>query len=198
MKIKKKINIKDLIKDSFYNHINVIQNTLLDIEPNINKASELISKSLNFGGTIFWCGNGGSAADSQHIAAEFVGRYKNDRKPLKSIALTTDTSVITCISNDYSYEKIFSRQLAALGSRGDVLVVISTSGESENIKQVLIQAKKMGIKSIGLLGKRGGKCKKYVNIPLIVPSQSTARIQETHILIEHLMCELVELKLGFK
>tara|TARA_B100000035_G_C20821799_1_gene474569 strand:+ start:32 stop:628 length:597 start_codon:yes stop_codon:yes gene_type:complete len=198
MKIKNKINAKELIRDSFNKHINVIKDTLVDIELNLNKASKLISKTLNFGGTIFWCGNGGSAADSQHIAAEFVGRFKNDRKPLKSIALTTDTSVITCISNDYSYEKIFSRQLEALGGRGDVLVVISTSGQSENIKQVLIQAKKMGIKSIGLLGKRGGKCKRYVDIPLIVPSQSTARIQESHILIEHLICELVELKLGFK
>ncbi len=197
MKLKNKINYQELIKDSFSRHISIIRDTLFNTEKNIDKASEIISKSLKLGGTIFWCGNGGSAADSQHIAAEFVGRFKKDRRPLKSIALTTDTSILTCISNDYSYEKIFSRQLAALGSKGDVLVVISTSGESENIRQVLIQAKKMGIKTIGLLGKKGGRCKNFANIPLIVPSQSTARIQEAHILIEHLICELVELKLGF-
>ena len=139
----------------------------------------------------------GSAADSQHIAAEFVGRFKEDRKPLRSIALTTDTSVLTCISNDYNFEEIFSRQLEALGQRGDVLVAISTSGNSENIKKVLIKAKKMKIKSICLLGKNGGKCKNFSDLNLIIPSQITARIQEMHILIEHLICELVEQKLGF-
>ena len=100
--------------------------------------------------------------------------------------------MITCVANDYSFEQIFSRQLKALGRKGDVLVVISTSGESENIRQALIQAKKMGIKTIGLLGKKGGKCKKYVDIPLIVPSNITARIQEVHILIEHFFCEIIE------
>ena len=157
----------------------------------------MIAKSLKSGGTIYWCGNGGSAADSQHIAAEFVGRFKNDRKPLKSIALTTDTSVLTCVANDYSYEEIFSRQIKALGKKGDVLVAITTSGKSKNITKALIQAKKMKIKTVGLLGKGGGECKNYSDISIIVPSNVTARIQEAHILIEHLICELVEHKLGF-
>ena len=194
----KKNTTKILINNAFDDHIKTIKNTHKQISKNIEISANIISKSLSKKGTIFWCGNGGSAADSQHIAAEFLGRYKNDRRPLRSIALTTDTSVLTCISNDYSYEEIFSRQLKALGKKGDVLIAISTSGKSKNIIKVLIQARKMGIKTIALLGKNGGDCKKYVDIPLIVLSNETARIQETHILIEHLMCEIVEQKLGFK
>tara|TARA_E500000331_G_scaffold354314_1_gene407013 strand:+ start:1366 stop:1953 length:588 start_codon:yes stop_codon:yes gene_type:complete len=185
------------IKHTFNEHINVLNETYVAIAEKIELSADIIAKSLASGGTIFWCGNGGSAADSQHIAAEFVGRFKKDRRPLRSIALTTDTSVLTCVANDYSYEEIFSRQLSALGRDGDVLVAITTSGKSENIKQVLIQAQKMGIKTIGLLGKKGGVCKDHSDVSLIVSSDTTARIQETHILIEHLLCELVEHKLGF-
>lgn len=186
----------DIIKKIFEEHINVIKESKSSVVEKIETAADLISKSLSSKGTIFWCGNGGSAADSQHIAAEFVGRFKKNRQPLKSIALSTDTSVITCISNDFSYEEIFSRQLEALGNKNDILVAITTSGNSENIIKALLQAKKMEIKTIGLLGKDGGKCKNLVDLSIIVPSDSTARIQETHILIEHLLCELVENKLG--
>lgn len=189
-------NYTDLIKSAFEDHAGVLKETLIATGDSIEKSADIIAKSLASGGTIFWCGNGGSAADSQHIAAEFVGRFKKDRQPLRSIALTTDTSILTCISNDYSFEDIFSRQLNALGREGDVLVVITTSGESENIKQALIQAKKMKIKTIALLGKKGGVCKDHADLPLIIPSHTTARIQEIHILIEHLLCELVEKKLG--
>ncbi len=187
----------DIIKKIFEEHINVIKESKSSVVERIETAADLVSKSLSSKGTIFWCGNGGSAADSQHIAAEFVGRFKKNREQLKSIALSTDTSVITCISNDFSYEEIFSRQLEALGNKNDILVAITTSGNSENIIKALLQAKNMGIKTIGLLGKDGGKCKNLVDLPIIVPSDSTARIQETHILIEHLLCELVENKLGF-
>lgn len=186
----------ELVEQAFNDHIDVLKETHMAVAQNIEISADIIAKSLASGGTIFWCGNGGSAADSQHIAAEFVGRFKKDRKPLRSIALTTDTSVLTCVANDYSYEEIFSRQLNALGRNGDVLVAITTSGKSENIKQALIQAQNMGIKTIGLLGKKGGECKDYSDISLIVPSDVTARIQEAHILIEHLLCELVEYKLG--
>ena len=189
-------NYTDLIKSAFEDHAGVLKKTLIATGDSIEKSADIIAKSLASGGTIFWCGNGGSAADSQHIAAEFVGRFKKDRQPLRSIALTTDTSILTCISNDYSFEDIFSRQLNALGREGDVLVVITTSGESKNIKQALIQAKKMKIKTIALLGKKGGVCKDHADLPLIIPSHTTARIQEMHILIEHLLCELVEKKLG--
>ena len=185
-----------LINNAFKEHNDVAIKTIKLVAEKIEKSSSIISESLLNKGTIFWCGNGGSAADSQHIAAEFIGRFKKDRKPLKSIALTTDTSVLTCISNDYNYESVFSRQLRALGLEGDVLVAISTSGESKNVKKVLIEAKKMGIKTIGLLGKKGGICKNYADMSLIVPSNNTARIQEMHILIAHLLCELVEKKLG--
>ena len=193
----KKNIYKEIIDQAFSEHIEALKKTHITISQNIEIAADLIAKSLTSGGTIFWCGNGGSAADSQHIAAEFVGRFKKDRRPLRSIALTTDSSVLTCVANDYSYEEIFSRQLDALGRDGDVLVAITTSGKSENIKKALIQAQNMGIKTIGLLGKKGGECKDYSDISLIVPSDITARIQETHILIEHLLCELVEHKLGF-
>ena len=195
-KIKKNIYQK-VIKNVFYDQVKTLKETQIKINENIDEAASLIAKSLKSEGTIFWCGTGGSAADSQHIAAEFVGRFKKDRKPLSSIALTTDSSVLTCIANDYSYKEVFSRQINALGRKGDVMVAISTSGKSQNIKQALIQAKKMGIKTIGLLGNKGGVCKRFVDIPLIIPSKITARIQETHILIEHLLCELVEYKLGF-
>ena len=193
----KKNIYKEIIDQAFSEHIETLKKTHITITQNIEIAADLIAKSLTSGGTIFWCGNGGSAADSQHIAAEFVGRFKKDRRPLRSIALTTDSSVLTCVANDYSYEEVFSRQLNALGRDGDVLVAITTSGKSENIKQALIQAQNMGIKTIGLLGKKGGECKDYSDVSLIVPSDITARIQETHILIEHLLCELVEHKLGF-
>ena len=186
----------NLINNAFNEHADVLKKSLKSLSKKIEESSDVIAKSLLSGGTIFWCGNGGSAADSQHIAAEFVGRFKKNRKPLRSIALTTDSSVLTCIANDYSYEEIFSRQLSGLGRDGDTLVVITTSGESKNIKQVLLQAKKMKIKTIALLGKKGGACKDYADIPLIIQSDTTARIQEIHILIEHLLCELVEKKLN--
>tara|TARA_B100000902_G_C26975827_1_gene747733 strand:- start:101 stop:688 length:588 start_codon:yes stop_codon:yes gene_type:complete len=193
--MKKNIYEKYLDK-TFNEHTEVLKNTQLIIKEGIKLSSEIITKSLKKGGTIFWCGNGGSAADSQHIAAEFVGRFKKNRKPLRSIALTTDTSILTCVSNDYSFEEIFSRQIKALGRKGDVLVAITTSGNSKNVKQGLIQARRMGLKTIGLLGKNGGSCKNYTDVPMIIPSNNTARIQEIHILIEHLLCEIIEHKLG--
>ena len=193
--MKKNIYDKYLFK-TFEEHSRVLKKTQLAIKNGIKLSSEIIFKSLKKGGTIFWCGNGGSAADSQHIAAEFVGRFKKNRKPLRSIALTTDTSILTCVSNDYSFEEVFSRQIDALGRKGDVLVAISTSGNSRNVKRAIIQAQKMGLKTIGLLGKNGGTCKNYVDVPLIIPSNNTARIQEIHILIEHLLCEIMEHKLG--
>ena len=189
--------ISKVLNSAFDEHAKVLKETHNMISENIILSAIMIANSLKSEGTVFWCGNGGSAADSQHMAAEFVGRFKKDRQPLRSIALTTDSSVLTCISNDYSYEEIFSRQIDALGRKGDILVAITTSGQSENIRQALVQAKKMGIKTIGLLGKNGGVCKDYVDLPLIVPSEMTARIQEIHILIEHMLCELVEHKLGF-
>ena len=141
---------------------------------------------------VFFMGNGGSAADCEHLAGELVGRYKKNRKPYKAISLTTDTSVITCIANDFGYEKIFERQLQGIGQKGDLLIAFSTSGNSKNIINVLKMAKKLKIKSISLLGKDGGKCKKLSDYNYVVPSKSTANIQEVHHLIGHIFCRLVD------
>lgn len=162
----------------------------------IQVATNAIVKSLRGQGKILLCGNGGSAADCQHISAEFTGRFIKDRPPIAAISLTTDTSALTCISNDYSYADIFSRQLNAIGRNGDCLIAISTSGNSENVLKAVSQARDMNIFTIGLLGRDGGKLASICNVPLIVSSSITARIQEAHILIGHSICEMVEKDLG--
>lgn len=161
----------------------------------IKSAGIMISEALYNDGTLFCCGNGGSAADSQHMAAELVGRFKKNRKPLRSIALTADTSVLTCVANDFNYEDIFSRQVEALGRANDVLLVLSTSGNSENILRALKAAKRCNVKTIALLGKDGGKAKRYADLGIVIPSSSVARIQEAHILIVHILCEIIEQEL---
>ena len=162
------------------------------------KMSDHFSTALSKGGTIFWCGNGGSAAESTHLAVELIGRFKNNRVSLPSISLTSDSVAITCISNDFGFEYIFSRQLEALAKDGDVLVVLSTSGESANILKVLESAQRKNVYTIGLLGKGGGKAKKLCNSSIIVNSNETARIQEIHLLIGHTLCEYSEFALGFE
>jgi len=143
-------------------------------------------------GTILWCGNGGSAADSQHLAAELVGRFKRERRAIRSVALTTDTSVLTCLGNDYSFADIFARQVEALARKGDVVVGISTSGNSENVLRALQKAQSLGATTVGLLGRDGGKIKSASHHVLIVPSDDTARIQEMHIMAGHIVCDLLE------
>ena len=150
------MNLLKNISAIFQEHLQVIEAMPTLHSAELICACELITKSLLRGGTLFWCGNGGSAADSQHLAAEFVGRFKKDRKALRSIALTTDTSILTCVANDYSYDNIFSRQLEALASSDDVLVAISTSGDSKNVLRALKVAKDLNLKTIALLGKGGG------------------------------------------
>ncbi len=183
----KKEQINQQIKDHFK-----LYETILSLSEKIEKVSEKVVSVLKKEGTIFWCGNGGSASDSQHLAAELVGRFEKDRGPLKSIALNTDTSIITAISNDYSYDRIFQRQLEALGNSKDLLIAISTSGNSKNIINVLKEAKKKQIFTIALLGKDGGEAQKFSSLSIVVPSNSTARIQEMHILIGHIICSCVE------
>lgn len=150
------------------------------------------SISLIAGGKLMFCGNGGSAADAQHLAAEFVNRFMMERPPLPAIALTTDTSIITSISNDYAYEQIFSKQIKALGQPGDVLFCISTSGNSPNLTRALIQAREMKIITVGFSGKNGGKMKDYCDHVLIVNHKSTPIIQEIQITAGHLLCRLVD------
>lgn len=155
-------------------------------------AAERLSQALKAGGKILIFGNGGSAADAQHIAAEFVNRYQMDRPPLPAIALTTDTSIITSIANDFSFDEIFSKQIRALGRKTDVAIGISTSGNSENVVQALSLAREAEIFTIGLTGRRGGRMGEYSDLLFAVPSDTTARIQETHILIGHLLCDLTD------
>ncbi len=148
--------------------------------------------ALNRGATIFFCGNGGSAADSQHLAAELAGRYLRDRDPLRAIALTTDSSKLTAIGNDYGYAEVFSRQLCALARPGDVLVAISTSGNSENVMRAVAAGPQLGVTSVGLLGGEGGKLASMVDVALIVPSARPDRVQESHIAVGHAICEQIE------
>jgi len=154
--------------------------------------SEYISKAFQNDRKLMLCGNGGSAADAQHIAAEFVNRFLLDRHPLPAIALTTDTSIITSVANDYTYEEVFSKQIQALGVEGDILLAISTSGNSNNILSAIKTAKEKGLYTVGLMGGDGGNMLTFVDLPMVVESNETPRVQEIHILAGHLICELVE------
>ncbi|OGX38807.1 MAG: phosphoheptose isomerase [Omnitrophica WOR_2 bacterium RIFCSPHIGHO2_02_FULL_50_17] len=153
---------------------------------------EEIRKVLKEGGKILFFGNGGSAADSQHIAAEFIGRFKKERRALAAIALTTDTSILTALGNDYGFDILFARQIEGLAGPKDLAFGISTSGNSKNVIEGIRQAKKMGLKTVSLTGCGGGALARLTDISLIVPSQNTARIQESHICMAHAICELVE------
>ena len=164
----------------------------------ILESIKVITKCLKQGNKVVLFGNGGSAADAQHVAAEFVGRYKLERKSFSAMALTTDTSILTAIGNDYSYDLVFSRQCEGLVSKNDVVIGISTSGNSKNVKNALITSKKKGAITIGFLGNSGGEIKKLVDIPIIANSTSTPRIQEVHRVVFHIICELVEKSLAGK
>ena len=161
----------------------------------IVEVAGLIVASLQAGGKILLFGNGGSATDASHIAAEFVGRYDRDRAPLPALALGTDMAAITCIANDYEYADIFSRQIAALGQKGDIAIAISTSGNSPNVLKAVEAAQQQGLTTVAWTGKGGGKLGDQVDYPFVVPSNVTARIQECHITLGHVLCEIVEQKL---
>ncbi len=184
--------MSDLTKSLFLEHIAVAHSSLQLLETKIDQVARVAISTLQNGNKILLCGNGGSAADAQHIASELTGRFHLRRRALPAIALTTDSSALTSIGNDFGYEKLFSRQLEALGSSGDLLIVLSTSGESENIVQVLKTAGRMGIRTAGLGGKEGGRMAPLCDIALIVPSMATPRIQEVHILIGHIICQLID------
>ena len=160
--------------------------------PEIVEAANLILASVRAGGKVIAFGNGGSAAEAEHFVAELVGRYRLDRPPLAAVSLTTDTAVLTSIGNDYGFEQIFSRQLLAIGKTGDIAIAMSTSGNSPNVLAALESARTMGLASIGLTGKTGGKVRSMVDICLMAPSDCTARIQEVHTLMVHLICGFVE------
>ena len=163
-----------------------------DCGESIVDAAALIAQCLRSGGKLLLFGNGGSAADAQHLAAEFVGRFQMERHPLPAIALTTDSSILTAVGNDYGFEQIFARQVQALGRSGDVAIGISTSGNSSNVTGAIKQAAKQDLNTIGLAGRDGGSLAKCVDISITVRSSNTARVQECHITIGHILCELVE------
>jgi len=163
-----------------------------DCGENIVDGAVLITQCLRSGGKLLFFGNGGSAADAQHLAAEFVGRFQIERHPLPAMALTTDSSILTAVGNDYGFDQIFTRQVQALGRPGDVAIGISTSGNSPNITSAIKQAAKQDLKTIGLAGKDGGSLAKAVDVSIVVASTNVARVQECHITIGHILCELVE------
>jgi len=180
------------MKEQVEDHIAVVRKTFEECLSGIESFIRLAVETLRGGGKIAFLGNGGSAADSQHLAAELVGRFAKDRSPLPAIALTTDTSILTALGNDYGFDEVFSRQVEALLKKEDLLVAISTSGESPNVLKAVLRAKEIGVKVVGLTGKDGGRLKDICDVVIVVPSSSTPRIQEVHILIGHLVCEEVE------
>ena len=181
-----------MIVEQLNDHLLVLQKLMDGSVSLIEQGCELIETTVKTNHKVFLAGNGGSAADAQHIAAELCGRFVKERKPLPGIALTTDTSAITSIANDYGYEFVFSRQLEAIAQPGDLFIAISTSGNSEGILNALKSAKTIGCKTLGLSGRDGGKMNELCDLNIVVPSQITARIQEMHILIGHILCTAVD------
>ena len=186
--------MQSTIKEEFSEHLKVSKKTMESIGKPIEIAAKLCIDSLKNGNKILIFGNGGSAADAQHIAAELVGRYKTERKGLSAIALTTDTSILTSISNDYGYLYMFKRQVEALANDGDVLIGISTGGTSANVVSALKIAKKLGCQSIGFSGRDGGEFNSVCDVNLKAIAEDTPRIQEMHILFGHIICHLIELE----
>ena len=185
--------MEDLIIDIFEESARVKKDFVYEYSEAILNLGILIAKRLKIGNKVLICGNGGSAADAQHFAAEIVGRFEKERRGYPAIALTTDTSALTAIGNDYGFEHIFSRQVEALGKKGDILIGISTSGNSQNVINAVKVAKNMGIFTVGFLGKDGGKLKEIVDTAFIVNHQKTARIQEVHLTLEHAICNIIDL-----
>lgn len=163
--------------------------------PLIVKIAEICTNALKNGNKIIFCGNGGSAAQSQHLAAELVGRYKLNRPAMNSLSLTVDTSNLTAIGNDYGYDVVFSRQLEGVGKKGDVLFGLSTSGNSQNVVRAFEQAQKMQITTVALVGRKGGKMKDTADFAVCVPADTSAHIQEMHIAVGHLICDMIERKI---
>jgi D-sedoheptulose 7-phosphate isomerase len=173
-------------------HLDVIRGVAQQVDV-LERIARVMAEALHRGNQILWCGNGGSAGDSQHLAAEIVGRFRRERRGLPSIALTTDTSILTSVANDYGYEAVFSRQIEALGRPGDVLVGISTSGNSRNVICGLEQARAQGVITVGFTGADGGRMAELVDHLYAVESRDTARVQEAHILAGHMICDWLEL-----
>lgn len=181
-----------VVDNSFAEHIALAELVRTELAGQISVCAQTLTNCLNNGGKILVCGNGGSAADAQHFAAELVGRFEVERCGLPAIALTTDSSCLTAIGNDYGFERVFSRQVEALAGEKDLLIGISTSGNSQNVLVALQAAKQIGCATVGLTGHDGGSIAAMVDCSLVVPTQRTARVQEMHLLIIHILCELID------
>lgn len=188
------MNMQDYISQSLAEGVRLKQEMLANgqMMADMQTVGLLMAEALQQGRRVLVCGNGGSAADAQHIAAELVGRFVTLRRGLPAIALTTDSSILTAVSNDYGYDYVFRRQVEALGQADDILIGISTSGNSTNVEQALAAARQMGLTTVGLLGRDGGRCKALCDYHFIVPHQEAARIQEVHITIGHILCGIVD------
>ncbi len=184
--------LQNMIEAELNAHKQTIEASIKTLVPSIEEASKLMVSTLKSGSKILLCGNGGSASDAQHIAAELTGRYKSERKGLAGIALNTDTSALTAIANDYGYDKVFSRQVEALANKGDLLIGISTSGNSQNIISAFKTAKELECNTLGFSGRDGGAMSSICDLNVVVPSSDTPRIQEMHILIGHILCQAVD------
>ena len=189
------LNADTTLHAQLQDHLSVFQ-SLGALSGVVERAAQAIVSALNSGNKVLFCGNGGSAADSQHLASEFTGRFVEDRRPLAAMALSTDSSALTCIANDYSSDEVFARQIQGLGRPGDCLVAISTSGNSRNVLRAAEVARSLGIVTIGMLGRDGGRLLPLCDTAIVVPSPVTARIQEAHIFIGHTLCSMVESRLG--
>jgi D-sedoheptulose 7-phosphate isomerase len=187
---------KNTAANSLNQHLRVFENVLQKDVKNIETCAEVLLETFQNGGKILLCGNGGSAADAQHIAAEFVGRYETERIALPAIALTTDTSALTALANDYDFERVFARQVEALATEGDCLIAISTSGNSPNVIAAVMTARKKGCRIVGMTGANGKKLASLSDVCILVPSERTARIQEGHITIAHIWCEIIDKKIA--
>ena len=181
-----------IIAQTLADHVNTIQSMGTELAGELEKVSEAIVRALKAGNKVLAMGNGGSAADAQHLAGELVGRFLEERAALAAIALSADSSILTAVANDYGYEAVFLRQVEGLARSGDVVVGISTSGNSANVISALTRAKELGCVTVGLTGHQGGEIGKLADYSLIIPSSETPRIQEAHILIIHILCDLVE------
>lgn len=184
--------MRERIKDILLESIQVKEELMRKHVASIMQITRLLKDALQKKGKVIIFGNGGSASDAQHIAAELVGRFQKERRPLPAIALTTNTSILTAVANDYGYEVVFSKQLEALGCKNDIVIGISTSGKARNVAAGIRQAKKMGLKAIAFTGGDGGELARLADAALMIPSMVTARIQEAHITVGHIICELIE------
>ena len=185
-----------LVRDSLGAHQKAVEETLASLLPQILEYGRLVARALGSGKKLLACGNGGSATEAQHVVSELVGRFHQERRPLPAIALTSDTSILTAVGNDYGYREVFARQVQALAASGDVLLLLSTSGNSENVLAAAERGRGIGTVNVALTGRSGGKLAGRADLCIRVPSDETPRVQELHLLIDHALCQLVERLLG--